>query len=165
MDKAHIDDHVWFSSCWSFVDICSLKANGGEGRVSEIVWLYNQNPFYAFRIDCLEGRKGRASYLSYRICLSLVTAANERKHCTICFVLWSSKSKSCNRTRHVRGRIYMFKILSWVSDFLARALSGKHCVVRQTSNSQQTEQELRIDKAIRDVLNTRFTVWKCLKFS
>ena len=35
MNNAYIDNHDRFSSCVSFVDICSLKAN--EGRVSEIV--------------------------------------------------------------------------------------------------------------------------------
>lgn len=37
-----------FPTVLSFVDICSLEANGG--RVSEIVCLRNQNNFNAYRI-------------------------------------------------------------------------------------------------------------------
>ena len=101
-----------FPAVLSFVYICSLEANGG--RVSEIVCLHNQTPFNESRIDCLVTGKGQASDLS-----SLVTVANQRKHCTICFVFCSQKRRvCCNRIRDVlRGKIYMFKILSWVSDF------------------------------------------------
>ena len=48
-----------FPTVLHFVDICSLKANGGGGGgVSEIVCLRNQNIFNAHRIDCLVDRKG-----------------------------------------------------------------------------------------------------------
>lgn len=78
-------------------------------------------------IDCLVDRKRNLS--------SLVTVANQGKHCMTCFIFSRKIEVCCNRIRDVVREKYI------CSKILARVLSGKRCVARQLSNSQHISQE------------------------